>query len=89
MPPDHLDVEVIRAHYDRVSPYSQALWGEHLHHSQWEDGEPPAAAQVKLTGPRFSIIRDGDRRRLGRRQQSYESGAAFLEDAVVSRVKHS
>jgi hypothetical protein len=59
MPSDHLEVEIIRAHYDGVSPYYQASWGEHIHHSQWEDGESPAAAQVKLTGRRFSTIRVG------------------------------
>jgi tocopherol O-methyltransferase len=48
MSTDDIDVEAIRAHYDRVSPYYRAFWGEHIHHGYWEDGESPAAAQVKL-----------------------------------------
>ena len=43
-----LDVEAIREHYDRVSIYYQAFWGEHIHHGYWENSESPAMAQVKL-----------------------------------------
>ena len=41
-------VDAVREHYDRVSVYYRAFWGEHIHHGYWEDGESPAAAQVKL-----------------------------------------
>jgi len=41
-------VTAIRDHYDRISVFYRALWGEHIHHGFWEDGEPPARAQVKL-----------------------------------------
>ncbi|MBA3765622.1 MAG: methyltransferase domain-containing protein [Acidobacteria bacterium] len=54
-------MDLIRDHYDRLSVFYRALWGEHLHHGYWEDGESgshrgqpamgtqsPAAAQVKL-----------------------------------------
>ncbi|MCA1849628.1 MAG: methyltransferase domain-containing protein, partial [Acidobacteria bacterium] len=39
---------VIRDHYDRLSIFYSALWGDHIHHGYWEDGESPAEAQVKL-----------------------------------------
>ncbi len=36
-------------HYDVVSPYYQALWGEHLHHGFWRTGdESKETAQVQL-----------------------------------------
>jgi tocopherol O-methyltransferase len=41
-------VTAIRDHYDRLSPFYGALWGEHIHHGYWEDEESPAAAQNKL-----------------------------------------
>ena len=41
-------VDVIRDHYDRLSIFYRALWGDHIHHGYWEDGESPAEAQVKL-----------------------------------------
>ncbi|MBD0372718.1 MAG: methyltransferase domain-containing protein [Pyrinomonadaceae bacterium] len=41
-------VEAVREHYDRLSVFYGALWGEHIHHGYWEDGESPARAQVKL-----------------------------------------
>jgi tocopherol O-methyltransferase len=45
---DPFSIDKIRDHYDRVSIYYRALWGEHIHHGYWEDGEPAAVAQVKL-----------------------------------------
>jgi len=43
------DKERIRDHYDRVSPYYHALWGEHLHHGYWIEGnETKELAQVQL-----------------------------------------
>jgi cyclopropane fatty-acyl-phospholipid synthase-like methyltransferase len=39
----------IRKHYDTVSPYYRALWGEHLHHGYWIRGdETKEQAQVQL-----------------------------------------
>lgn len=36
-------------HYDRVSPYYRALWGEHLHHGYWLRGdESKEQAQLQL-----------------------------------------
>ncbi|MCA1635710.1 MAG: class I SAM-dependent methyltransferase [Acidobacteria bacterium] len=45
---EQLSVDLIRDHYDRVSVFYRALWGDHIHHGYWEGGESPAAAQVKL-----------------------------------------
>lgn len=39
----------IRRHYDVLSGIYQLLWGPHIHHGYWADGdETPAEAQVKL-----------------------------------------
>ena len=40
--------DAVRDHYDRVSVFYRALWGDHIHHGYWEGGESPVAAQVKL-----------------------------------------
>ena len=45
---DHFNVEAIREHYDRLSFFYRALWGEHLHHGYWENSETPSSAQEKL-----------------------------------------
>jgi tocopherol O-methyltransferase len=45
---DQISVDEIRDHYDRLSVYYRALWGDHIHHGYWEDGETSAVAQVKL-----------------------------------------
>jgi tocopherol O-methyltransferase len=46
----YTDKQKIIAHYDVVSPYYRALWGEHLHHGYWKTGaESPAEAQLALT----------------------------------------
>ena len=43
------DKAKVRDHYDRVSPYYQTLWGEHLHHGYWIRGdETKETAQVQL-----------------------------------------
>ena len=43
------DKAKVREHYDRVSPYYYALWGEHLHHGYWIRGdETKEKAQVQL-----------------------------------------
>lgn len=38
----------IRAHYDRLSVFYRALWGEHIHHGYWRGAESTTAAQLKL-----------------------------------------
>jgi tocopherol O-methyltransferase len=39
----------IRDHYNRVSPYYQVLWGEHIHHGYWIQGqETKEQAQIQL-----------------------------------------
>ena len=45
---EQFSVDAVRDHYDRLSVFYRALWGEHIHHGYWEDGESPARAQVKL-----------------------------------------
>jgi len=43
------DKEKVRDHYDRMSPYYHALWGEHIHHGYWIRGdESKEVAQVQL-----------------------------------------
>jgi len=47
--PTYNEKEKIRNHYDLVSPYYLALWGEHLHHGYWIHGdEPKEKAQLQL-----------------------------------------
>ena len=43
-----VDLREIRKHYDRLSILYRMLWGEHLHHGYWENGESIDRAQVKL-----------------------------------------
>ena len=39
----------VRSHYDKMSRFYRAFWGEHLHHGYWEgDESPPDVAQVRL-----------------------------------------
>jgi tocopherol O-methyltransferase len=43
------DKEKIREHYDEVSPYYRAFWGEHLHHGYWIRGdETKERAQIQM-----------------------------------------
>lgn len=42
------EVDAVRDHYDRISVFYRALWGDHIHHGYWENGESPKIAQVKL-----------------------------------------
>src|SRR5918998_649666 len=41
-------IEAVRDHYDRLSVFYRALWGDHIHHGFWENNESPKVAQVKL-----------------------------------------
>lgn len=41
-------VSAVRDHYDRISVFYRAFWGDHIHHGYFEDHESPARAQVKL-----------------------------------------
>jgi tocopherol O-methyltransferase len=47
--PPREQAELVREHYDRLSPLYNTLWGEHIHHGYFEDGESPRRAQLKLT----------------------------------------
>jgi tocopherol O-methyltransferase len=43
------DKKKICDHYDRVSPYYSSLWGEHIHHGYWIEGnETKEEAQIQL-----------------------------------------
>lgn len=41
-------VSAVRDHYDRISVFYRAFWGDHIHHGYFEDHESPLRAQVKL-----------------------------------------
>jgi tocopherol O-methyltransferase len=43
-----VEIDEIRKHYDRLSVLYRLLWGEHLHHGYWENGESAQRAQVRL-----------------------------------------
>src|ERR1051325_7940480 len=43
-----VDLHEVRKHYDRPSHFYRILWGEHLHHGYWENGESIERAQIKL-----------------------------------------
>jgi tocopherol O-methyltransferase len=47
-PQFHVDLREVRKHYDRLSIFYRMLWGEHLHHGYWENGESIQRAQIKL-----------------------------------------
>ena len=43
-----VDISEVRKHYDRLSRFYRMLWGEHLHHGYWENGESIERAQIQL-----------------------------------------
>jgi tocopherol O-methyltransferase len=43
-----VNIDAIRSHYDRLSLFYWWLWGEHIHHGFWRNGESPDEAQVHL-----------------------------------------
>ena len=47
-PQFNIDIRGIRKHYDRLSIFYRLLWGEHIHHGYWENGESIKRAQVRL-----------------------------------------
>jgi tocopherol O-methyltransferase len=56
------EVDAVRDHYDRISVFYRALWGDHIHHGYWENSESPERAQVKLVerlAKRAGIVRGG------------------------------
>ncbi len=54
--------QVVRQHYDLVTPFYWLLWGRHIHHGLWDGQESPAQAQQQLTETvaREAGIRDGE-----------------------------
>jgi tocopherol O-methyltransferase len=47
--PNYTDKAQIRDYYDKLTPYFQELWGDHLHHGYWTRGdETKEQAQVQL-----------------------------------------
>jgi len=63
--------EDIRKHYDVLSGFYQLLWGPHIHHGYWEDGETPAEAQIKL------VERLAARLQMGRGQRVLDIGSGL------------
>jgi tocopherol O-methyltransferase len=43
-----VDTREVQKHYDRLSRFYRMLWGEHIHHGYWENGESIKQAQLKL-----------------------------------------
>ncbi len=43
-----VDTREVQKHYDHLSRFYRMLWGEHLHHGYWENGESIERAQIKL-----------------------------------------
>lgn len=43
-----VNIREVRKHYDRLSIFYRLLWGEHIHHGYWENGESIKRAQVRL-----------------------------------------
>ncbi len=41
-------VHLVKEHYDRLSVFYRALWGNHIHHGFFDGNESPAEAQVRL-----------------------------------------
>jgi cyclopropane fatty-acyl-phospholipid synthase-like methyltransferase len=54
--------QAIRWHYDLSTLFYRLLWGRHLHHGLWDDGESPIAAAQNLTETlaRLAGIRSGE-----------------------------
>src|SRR5438105_5737153 len=42
------NINAVRSHYDKLSIFYWWLWGEHIHHGFWRNGETPGQAQVRL-----------------------------------------
>ena len=66
------DKEKVREHYDRMSPYYRALWGEHIHHGYWIRGdESKETAQLQL------IERVAEAAQIQRRAKLLDVGCGF------------
>ncbi len=72
----NVNVNAIRRHYDRLSAYYQAFWGEHIHHGYWEGGESVREAQIKL------IERLAARAKVPRRARVLDVGCGLGGSAV-------
>lgn len=56
----------IQSHYDLATPFYRLLWGPHIHHGLWDDGDStlaPRDAQLRLTETLADLghLRTGDR----------------------------
>ena len=52
----------IRSHYDLATPFYRILWGPHIHHGLWDEGDTarsPRDAQVQLTETLADVGRVG------------------------------
>lgn len=76
MTEDQFSADAVREHYDRLSIFYRLLWGEHIHHGYWEDGESPARAQVKL------VERLASRARLRRGSRVLDIGCGIGGPAI-------
>lgn len=43
-----VSINSIREHYDTLSPYYNALWGQHIHHGYFDGCETQSQAQIRL-----------------------------------------
>lgn len=52
----------IRFHYNLITPFYRAFWGNHIHHGLWHGDESPRQAQQQLTDALAAeAVRPGDR----------------------------
>lgn len=61
-------------HYDELDPFYRTLWGEHLHHGLWLDGDESAAeATLKL----LEVVASRSQLRLRPGATVYDVGAGY------------
>jgi tocopherol O-methyltransferase len=66
-----LNINAIRSHYDRLSIFYWWLWGEHIHHGFWQNGESVDKAQIRL------IEELADRTQIRRRAKVLDVGCGL------------